>query len=46
MSCDAPFFPNSGNYVDDKEHDRNPRKFWFLVLEIGLFTKKCVAATN
>ncbi|KAJ7140862.1 hypothetical protein C8R44DRAFT_866548 [Mycena epipterygia] len=40
MFCDAPFFPNTGNYVDDKEHDGNPRKFWFLVLEIGLFTKK------
>ncbi|KAJ7115047.1 hypothetical protein C8R44DRAFT_740366 [Mycena epipterygia] len=24
------------------EHDVNPRKYWFLVLGVGLFTKKCV----
>ncbi|KAJ7124515.1 hypothetical protein C8R44DRAFT_734988 [Mycena epipterygia] len=35
-----PQYELCGNYGDDKEHDRNPRKFWFLLLEIGLFTKK------
>ncbi|KAJ7816684.1 hypothetical protein B0H14DRAFT_2602488 [Mycena olivaceomarginata] len=35
-----PFFPNAGNFVGFKEHDKNPRKFWFLVLSDGLFTKK------
>ncbi|KAJ7326443.1 hypothetical protein DFH08DRAFT_968335 [Mycena albidolilacea] len=38
--CDVPFFANAGNYVGFKEHDKNPRKFWFLVLGHGLFTKK------
>ncbi|KAJ7858848.1 hypothetical protein B0H14DRAFT_3447061 [Mycena olivaceomarginata] len=27
----------------DDEHDRNARKFWFLVLGVGLFTKKTEA---
>ncbi|KAJ7139154.1 hypothetical protein C8R44DRAFT_727263 [Mycena epipterygia] len=40
MTCDLPFFPNAGNYVADDEHDNNPRKYWFLVLGVGLFTKK------
>ncbi|KAJ7697752.1 hypothetical protein B0H14DRAFT_3529202 [Mycena olivaceomarginata] len=35
-----PFFPNAGNFVGSKEHDKNPRKFWFLVLTDGLYTKK------
>ncbi|KAJ7744223.1 hypothetical protein B0H14DRAFT_3514732 [Mycena olivaceomarginata] len=35
-----PFFANAGNYVGFKEHDKNPCKFWFLVLGHGLFTKK------
>ncbi|KAJ7472490.1 hypothetical protein FB451DRAFT_1175236 [Mycena latifolia] len=30
----------TSNYVSDNEHDSNPRKFWFLVLSEGLFTKK------
>ncbi|KAJ7789147.1 hypothetical protein B0H14DRAFT_3503326 [Mycena olivaceomarginata] len=38
--CDVPFFANAGNYVGFKEHNKNPRKFWFLVLGHGLFTKK------
>ncbi|KAJ7821995.1 hypothetical protein B0H14DRAFT_3471052 [Mycena olivaceomarginata] len=39
-ACDMPFFPNAGNFTGFKEHDKNPRKFWFLVLSDGLFTKK------
>ncbi|KAJ7693720.1 hypothetical protein B0H14DRAFT_3531066 [Mycena olivaceomarginata] len=31
--CDVPFFANAGNYVGFKEHDKNPRKFWFLARE-------------
>jgi hypothetical protein len=44
-ACDMPFFPNAGNFTGFKEHDKNPRKFWFLVLSDGLFTKKCVSLT-
>ncbi|KAJ7099201.1 hypothetical protein C8R44DRAFT_888658 [Mycena epipterygia] len=40
MACELPFFPNAGNYVSDDEHDTNPRKVGFLILGIGLFTKK------
>ncbi|KAJ7143045.1 hypothetical protein C8R44DRAFT_726328 [Mycena epipterygia] len=40
MPCDIPFFPNPPNYVDNREHDHNTQKFWFLVLDVGLFTKK------
>ncbi|KAJ6496850.1 hypothetical protein DFH09DRAFT_1337060 [Mycena vulgaris] len=43
MLCELPFFPNAGNYVNDNKHDTNPRKFWFLVLSRGLFTKKADA---
>ncbi|KAJ7337608.1 hypothetical protein DFH08DRAFT_964579 [Mycena albidolilacea] len=43
MPYDAPFFPHATNFVDDDEHDRNARKFWFLVLGVGLFTKKTEA---
>lgn len=43
--CEAPFYPNDTNYVNDTEHDSNNRKMWFLVLDYGLFTKKC-AWTN
>ncbi|KAJ6538377.1 hypothetical protein DFH09DRAFT_1090615 [Mycena vulgaris] len=43
MLCELPFFPNAGNYVNDNKHDTNPRKFWFLVLSHGLFTKKADA---
>ncbi|KAJ7343743.1 hypothetical protein DFH08DRAFT_810295 [Mycena albidolilacea] len=39
-ACDMPFFPNAGNFTRFKEHDKNPRKFWFLGLSDGLFTKK------
>ncbi|KAJ7742392.1 hypothetical protein B0H14DRAFT_3515117 [Mycena olivaceomarginata] len=39
-ACDMPFFPNAGNFAGFQEHDKNPRKFWFLVLSDGLFTKK------
>ncbi|KAJ6600450.1 hypothetical protein DFH09DRAFT_1302922 [Mycena vulgaris] len=38
--CDIPFHPNCSNYTDDDEHDENSRKFWFLILDCGLFTKK------
>jgi hypothetical protein len=37
-----PFFPNSANYVGTGEHDKNPRKYWYLVLSQGVFTKKCI----
>ncbi|KAJ7208899.1 hypothetical protein GGX14DRAFT_395524 [Mycena pura] len=40
MICEAPFYPNRGNYTTDREHDSNARKSWFLVLCAGLFTKK------
>ncbi|KAJ6463578.1 hypothetical protein DFH09DRAFT_1347244 [Mycena vulgaris] len=40
MICQAPFFPNRGNYTTDREHDGNQRKSWFLILRMGLFTKK------
>ncbi|KAJ6543238.1 hypothetical protein DFH09DRAFT_1322236 [Mycena vulgaris] len=40
MICQAPFFPNRGNYTTDREHDGNQRKSWFLILRTGLFTKK------
>ncbi|KAJ6502986.1 hypothetical protein DFH09DRAFT_1102288 [Mycena vulgaris] len=40
MLCEAPFFPNKINYVDDAEHDVNGRKHWYLVLGVGLFTSK------
>ncbi|KAJ7874662.1 hypothetical protein B0H14DRAFT_3437477 [Mycena olivaceomarginata] len=39
-TCDMPFFPKAGNFAGFQEHDKNPRKFWFLVLSDGLFTKK------
>jgi hypothetical protein len=42
MACPMPFFPNSTNYVGTGEHDKNPRKYWYLVLNQGVFTKKCV----
>ncbi|KAJ7146953.1 hypothetical protein C8R44DRAFT_864659 [Mycena epipterygia] len=38
MPCKAPFHPNRCNYVNDREHDKNPHKHWFLVLGVGLFT--------
>ncbi|KAJ7718978.1 hypothetical protein B0H14DRAFT_2643135 [Mycena olivaceomarginata] len=40
MICRLPFYPNHGNYKSDDEHDLNARKFWFLVLRAGLFTKR------
>ncbi|KAJ7851292.1 hypothetical protein B0H14DRAFT_2581528 [Mycena olivaceomarginata] len=40
MICCLPFYPNHGNYKSDDEHDLNARKFWFLVLRAGLFTKR------
>ncbi|KAJ6542101.1 hypothetical protein DFH09DRAFT_1322727 [Mycena vulgaris] len=40
MICQAPFFPNRGNYTTGREHDGNQRKSWFLILRTGLFTKK------
>ncbi|KAJ7475285.1 hypothetical protein B0H11DRAFT_1918250 [Mycena galericulata] len=41
--CEIPFYPN-GNYISDVEHDVNPRKLWFLILDWGLYTKKSDAA--
>lgn len=41
MPCDLPFYPNA-NYVNEAEHDANTRKYYYLVLDHGLFTKKCV----
>ncbi|KAJ6555626.1 hypothetical protein DFH09DRAFT_1084800 [Mycena vulgaris] len=40
MPCELPFFPNANNYVDDGEHDKNSRKYWYLILREGLFTLK------
>ncbi|KAJ7886257.1 hypothetical protein B0H14DRAFT_2563555 [Mycena olivaceomarginata] len=40
MACPMPFFPKSTNYVGTGEHDKNPRKYWYLVLNQGVFTKK------
>ncbi|KAJ6522143.1 hypothetical protein DFH09DRAFT_1097392 [Mycena vulgaris] len=37
MPCELPVFTNT-NYVSDHDHDTNKRKFWFLVLALGLFT--------
>ncbi|KAJ7867195.1 hypothetical protein B0H14DRAFT_3441892 [Mycena olivaceomarginata] len=45
MACPMPFFPNSTNYVGTGEHDKNPRKYWYLVLNQGVFTKKTDADT-
>ncbi|KAJ7115508.1 hypothetical protein C8R43DRAFT_961101 [Mycena crocata] len=39
MPCDLPFYPNRVNFVSPKEHDKNRRKYWFLVIDApGLFT--------
>ncbi|KAJ7785442.1 hypothetical protein B0H14DRAFT_2630520 [Mycena olivaceomarginata] len=38
--CEIPFKPNPENYKNDSEHDANARKHWYLVLGVGLFTKK------
>ncbi|KAJ7840326.1 hypothetical protein B0H14DRAFT_2587551 [Mycena olivaceomarginata] len=38
--CKIPFEPNPENYKSDAEHDANARKHWYLVLGVGLFTKK------
>ncbi|KAJ7711919.1 hypothetical protein B0H14DRAFT_2645573 [Mycena olivaceomarginata] len=38
--CGIPFEPNPENYKNDNEHDANPRKHWYLILGVGLFTKK------
>ncbi|KAJ7843404.1 hypothetical protein B0H14DRAFT_2585723 [Mycena olivaceomarginata] len=45
MACPMPFFPNSTNYVGTGEHNKNPRKYWYLVLNQGVFTKKTDADT-
>ncbi|KAF7353147.1 hypothetical protein MSAN_01502200 [Mycena sanguinolenta] len=39
MVCQLSFFPNV-NYLNDSDHDKNTRKFWFLVFSRGLYTKK------
>ncbi|KAJ7833324.1 hypothetical protein B0H14DRAFT_2591519 [Mycena olivaceomarginata] len=38
--CDILFKSNPENYKNDSEHDTNLRKHWYLVLGVGLFTKK------
>ncbi|KAF8181394.1 hypothetical protein K438DRAFT_1767894 [Mycena galopus ATCC 62051] len=38
--CEIPFDPNPENYKNDREYDTNPRKHWYLILGVGLFTKK------
>ncbi|KAJ7455144.1 hypothetical protein FB451DRAFT_1184471 [Mycena latifolia] len=38
-TCELRVYPNAANYVSDAEHDRSVRKYWFLVLGKGLFTK-------
>ncbi|KAJ7191135.1 hypothetical protein GGX14DRAFT_579234 [Mycena pura] len=40
VACQAPFYPNRGNYKTYREHNGNSRKSWFLVLRAGLFTKR------
>ncbi|KAJ7151902.1 hypothetical protein C8R43DRAFT_951069 [Mycena crocata] len=42
MGCTPEFFENP-NYIDDREHDTNPRKHWYIVPGIGLFSKRCDA---
>jgi hypothetical protein len=42
MICQLAFYPDRRNYTTDSEHDGNPRKWWFLIMNAGLFTKKCV----
>lgn len=36
--CRPKLFPNKQNFISNKEHNRNKRKRWFLVLGTGLFT--------
>ncbi|KAJ7802454.1 hypothetical protein B0H13DRAFT_1931887 [Mycena leptocephala] len=37
----VPIRPQTkANYTTDSEHDGNPRKWWFLIMSAGLFTKK------
>jgi hypothetical protein len=36
---------NYTNYKDDVDHDKNTRKYWFVVFGKGLYTKKCQAST-
>ncbi|KAJ6592984.1 hypothetical protein B0H19DRAFT_1245783 [Mycena capillaripes] len=38
-TCEVPFHP-SRNYTNDREHDGNLRKWWFMVLRAGLYTLK------
>ncbi|KAJ7747604.1 hypothetical protein B0H14DRAFT_3514029 [Mycena olivaceomarginata] len=38
--CEIPFEPNTENYKNEAEHDSNLRKHWYLVLGVGLFTKR------
>ncbi|KAJ7814383.1 hypothetical protein B0H14DRAFT_2604143 [Mycena olivaceomarginata] len=43
MPCVAPFFLHTTDFVDDNKHNCNAQKFWFLVLGVGLFTKRANA---
>lgn len=43
MVCLMPVIHNYTNYKDDVDHDKNTRKYWFVVFGKGLYTKKCVS---
>ncbi|KAJ7936381.1 hypothetical protein B0H13DRAFT_2303772 [Mycena leptocephala] len=43
MVCQLAFYPDRRNYTTDSEHNGNPRKWWFLIMNAGLFTKKADA---
>lgn len=40
--CHPTLYKNKKNFKGTLEHDKNPRKHWFLVLGTGLFTFECV----
>ncbi|KAJ7706556.1 hypothetical protein B0H14DRAFT_3526039 [Mycena olivaceomarginata] len=40
MVCLMPVIHNHTNYKDDVDHDKNTRKYWFVVFGKGLYTKK------
>ncbi|KAJ7771239.1 hypothetical protein B0H14DRAFT_3509077 [Mycena olivaceomarginata] len=40
MVCLMPVIHNYTNYKDDVDHDKNTRKYWFVVFGKGLYTKK------
>ncbi|KAJ7794773.1 hypothetical protein B0H14DRAFT_3496704 [Mycena olivaceomarginata] len=40
MVCLMPVIHNYTNYKNDVDHDKNTRKYWFVVFGKGLYTKK------